>query len=42
MADCCVGSTVESSAGGLMGCVSGVGVSISVGLWVWLHRSAVG
>ena len=25
MAACCVGSTVESSAGGVMGCVSGVG-----------------
>ena len=32
MADCCVGSTVKSSAGGVMGCVSGVGVSISDGL----------
>jgi hypothetical protein len=32
MAGCSVGSTVKSSAGGMVGCVSGVGVSISVGL----------
>jgi len=31
-ADCCVVSTFESTAGGAMGCVSGVGVGISEGL----------
>ena len=32
MAACCVGSTVGLSAGGVMGCVTGVGVSVSEGL----------
>ena len=32
IADCCVGSTVVSSVGGVMGCVSGVGVGRSVDL----------
>lgn len=34
MSGCCVGSTgaVRSSAGGVVGCVSGVGVGVTVGL----------